>query len=167
MTIPILIRDYKEDDRAQCRTLWRELTEWHREIFQDPTIGGERPEFHFDKHLAKVGSGKIWVAVSDSRVVGFVGLNFGDNEAEIEPLIVSRAYRGKGIGKRLVETVIFKARERNVKYLNVGPVARNVQAIKFLYKQGFRNLGHIQLFMCLSNTTWKKGPEIFGCKFNF
>ena len=167
MTTPLDVRKYREVDRAQCRSLWRELTEWHREIYQDPTIGGEHPEDYFDKHLAKVGPDQLWVAIYNSRVVGLVGLMVEGNEAEIEPLIVSQNYRYKGIGKRLIETVVSEARKKGVSFLSIRPVARNINTIKFLHKQGFRNVGHIDLFMDFSNRAWKSGLEIHRCKFNF
>ena len=167
MSMPLVIRNYWEDDREQCRSLWRELTEWHREIYQDQTIGGEHPEDYFDKHLAKVGSERLWVAVDGSRVVGLVGLIVEGNEAEIEPLIVSKTYRSKGIGKQLIGTMVSEARKIGVRFLCVKPVARNMKTIRFLYKQGFKNLGEIELFMCFSDYAWKTGPEIFGCKFDF
>jgi len=167
MSMSLVIRNYREDDREQCRSLWRELTKWHREIYQDQTIGGEHPEDYFDKHLAKVGSERLWVAVDDPRVVGLVGLIVEGNEAEIEPLIVCKGYRGRGVGKQLIETVISEARKIGVRLLNIRPVARNMKTIKFLHKQGFKNLGYVELFMDFSDYVWKQGPEIFGCKFNF
>jgi len=167
MTVSFVVRKYRDDDKEQCRSLWRELTEWHREIYQDPTIGGEHPEDYFDKHLAKVGPDQLWVAVHDSRVVGLVGLIIEGNEAEIEPLVVSKAYRGKGMGKQLIEKVVSEARKMGIRLLCVKPVARNMRTIKFLYQQGFRNLGHIELFLDFSGYVWKSGLEIFGCKFNF
>jgi N-acetylglutamate synthase-like GNAT family acetyltransferase len=107
------------------------------------------------------------VAVADSKVVGLVGLIVEENEAEIEPLIVSKTYRGKGVGKQLIEAVVSEARKIGVRFLNIKPVARNMKTIRFLYKQGFKNLGCVELFMCFSDYAWKAGPEIFGCKFNF
>jgi ribosomal protein S18 acetylase RimI-like enzyme len=127
----------------------------------------EHPEENFDKHLGKVGPEALWVAVHDSKIVGLIGLILKGREAEIEPLIVSKPYRGKGIGKQLIQTVIAEARSKRVAILIIGPAAQNKKAIKFLYKQGFKNLGYIELFMDLSNRPWKPGPEIFGCKFNF
>jgi ribosomal protein S18 acetylase RimI-like enzyme len=162
-----MIRGYQPSDREQCRSLWRELTEWHRGIYQDPTIGGRHPEDYFDKHLAKVGPGRLWVAVHHSRVVGLVGLIVEENEAEIEPIIVSKAYRRRGIGNKLIQKVVSEAREMKLKFLNVEPVARNIDAVKFLYKQGFKNLGNIQLFISYSDYEWKPGPRIHGCEFNF
>jgi ribosomal protein S18 acetylase RimI-like enzyme len=167
MATPVMIRTYREEDRERCRSLWRELAEWHREIYENPRIGGEHPEDYFDKQLAKVGPKHIWVAVQNSKVVGFVGLIVEGSEAEIEPIIVSKSHRRKGIGKRLIEAVVSEARKKGAHYLDVKPVARNIQAIKFLYKQGFNNIGHVDLFMDLSNQIWKANLEIHGCKFNF
>jgi N-acetylglutamate synthase-like GNAT family acetyltransferase len=167
MGTTLMIRRYREDDREHCRSLWRDLTEWHREIYQDPTIGGEHPEDYFDRHLSKVGPDRLWVALRDSKVVGLVGLIVEGNEAEIEPLIVGKAYRGKGIGKKLIETVVSEARKMRVRFVTIKPVARNMKTIKFLYKRGFRKVGCVELFMDFSDYAWKSELEIFGCKFNF
>ena len=37
------IRTYESEDRDACRLLWAELTQHHRELYADPTIGGEQP----------------------------------------------------------------------------------------------------------------------------
>ena len=63
----------------------------------------------------------------------------------------------------LIEKVIPET--RRIRLLTVKPVARNVKTIQLLHKHGFTNLGVIELFMDLSNRTWKSGPEMFGCKF--
>ena len=163
----IVIRKYQPNDKERCRSLWRELTEWHRQIYLDPSIGGPHPEDYFDKHLAKVGADNLFVAILDSKVVGLTGLMVNEEETEVEPLIVSKPYRKKGIGKRLIETVITEAHKLGIRYLNVKPVARNVEALKFLYKQGFRNVGQLQLFIDFSNKEWKKGLTLFNLKCNY
>jgi GNAT superfamily N-acetyltransferase len=171
MATSFTVRKYEPEDRERCRGLWRELTEWHREIYNDPTIGGEHPEDYFDKHLGRVGADNLWVALDGSNVVGLIGLMVVDDETEIEPLIVSRAHRGKGVGKHLINRSIDEARKRGVRLLNIKPVARNAKTIRFLYEQGFRNLGYIELFIDLTGARarygWKPGPTIFGCDFNY
>jgi GNAT superfamily N-acetyltransferase len=167
MTKAVTVRNYQDTDREQCRSLWRELVEWHREIYEDSTIGGESPEDYFDKYLSKFGSDRIWVAVSESKVVGFIGLVVNGNEAELEPLVVSKDYRGKGMGKLLVMAVMAEARRLGVKYLNVLPVARNVQAMRFFRKMGFKNIGHVGLFVDFSGRKWKSSVELHGCEFDF
>jgi GNAT superfamily N-acetyltransferase len=127
-----VIRGYLDDDKAWCRGLWRELAEWHRKIYSDPTIGGEHPEENFDKHLAKVGPEQLWVAVHNSRVVGLIGLIIKGKEAEIEPLVVSEDYRGKGIGKRLIQRAVTEARKRGARLLTIRPSGTKQKSHKIL-----------------------------------
>jgi N-acetylglutamate synthase-like GNAT family acetyltransferase len=167
VTDKIVIRKYRPIDKESCRGLWRELTEWHRQLYEDPHIGGLHPEDYFDKHLKKVGADLLWVALIDYRVVGLVGLMVEEEEAEVEPLIVSQPYRNRGIGRRLLETVIVEVRRLDVRFLSVKPVARNIETIKFVHKQGFKNIGQVELFMDLSKKQWKKGLNLFDLQFNF
>jgi hypothetical protein len=37
------IREYRPEDLHACRDLYAQLVEHHREIYDDPTIGGEDP----------------------------------------------------------------------------------------------------------------------------
>lgn len=167
MAESVLIRKYIPSDLEDGRSLWVELTDWHRQIYQDPSIGGANPESFFDAHLLDVGGDCLWVASCDQHVVGLAGLIVKDKEAEIEPLIVSQPYRNKGIGTRLVETIIVEARKMGIRFLSVRPVARNVDAIEFFYDRGFMNMGHVELFIDFSNRRWKKGLMLFNHQFNY
>src|ERR1051326_4353221 len=70
-----VIRGYDERDREACRALWRELTQWHCDLYDDQSIWPDRdPGDFFDEHLAQVGAGRIWVAELNGQVVGFAGL---------------------------------------------------------------------------------------------
>jgi len=167
MAEKLTIRRYRRTDRASCRRLWRDLTERHREIYIDPTIGGKDPEDHFDKHLRKVGEKNVWVAVIGMKVVGLLGMILDDEEAEMEPVVVHHSHRGKGVGNALVGTAIKEAEKLGVKYLNVRPVARNAEAIKFFRAKGFENIGRIELFMDFSDKRWKTGIELHDLPFRY
>jgi hypothetical protein len=54
-TSEIIIRDYVESDYGACRSLWAELTEYHRVIYGDPSIGGDDPGAGFDDIPARRG----------------------------------------------------------------------------------------------------------------
>lgn len=162
-----MIREYHPSDLESCRRLWAELTEWHRRIYEDPTIGGSDPGEYFDRHLSEVGSENLWVAVEDGSVVGLTGLMGEGAEAEVEPIVVSEPHRNRGIGGILLEFAVAEARGRGVKYLSVRPVARNTGAIEFFHKRGFVNLGHIELFMDLYGGAWREGPRLFGRAFRY
>lgn len=124
----VTVRGYAPADLEACRRLWEALTERHRLIYDDPTIGGDDVGVYFDAHLARVGPENIWVAESDGAVIGMTGLIVGEGEAEVEPVVVDAAHRGHGVGALLIAEPLAKARALDLGYLNIGPVARNSEA---------------------------------------
>ena len=164
------IRHYTKNDIEICRSLWVEMVQRHRDIYDDQSIGGENPGLEFDHHLESVGPEQIWLADLENQVIGLTSLIQNGEEAEIEPVIVSHQYRGKGIGELLIKHAIDEAKIRGVLCLSVKPVARNKEAISFFYDCGFRTLGHIQLFMWLGESapdTWKSGMDFLGKSFKY
>ena len=164
------IRSFTTDDLDVCRSLWTEMVQRHRDIYNDQTIGGDDPGLEFDKHLECVGLDNIWLAESEGEVIGFTSLIKKDQEAEIEPIVVAHKHRGKGVGERLIKHAVEEAKKQKILCLYVKPVARNKEAISFFYDCGFRTIGHIQLFMWLGESTpdtWKEGLEIFGKTFKY
>ncbi len=170
MVSPVVVRPYSAVDLEPCRELWAELTQSHRELYQDPTIGGQDPGRYFDQHLARVGAERIWVADAAGEVVGLFGLIVEGEQAELEPLVVATRCRGQGIGRLLVDRAIEEAERLGVRFFSVKPVARNIPAIHFYYRAGFQTLGEIEMFMELrpgAYSGWRAGPELFGCAFGF
>ncbi|UCD43997.1 MAG: GNAT family N-acetyltransferase [Candidatus Bathyarchaeota archaeon] len=161
------LRRYQGEDLVPCRGLWSELTEWHRTIYEDPTIGGSDPGKYFDEYLAKVGGENLWVAVRDGAVVGLAGLMGEGEEVEVEPVVVSAPHRGSGVGCMLVEEMVDEARKRGVKYMSVRPVARNLKALEFFANRGFVNVGHIELFMDLTGGSWRSGIRLFDRDYSY
>ena len=71
MSSSVTIRRFEERDSAPCRALWVELTRWHRELYDDQSIGGDDPGSGFDGYLNEVGDSRFWVAERARSVVGF------------------------------------------------------------------------------------------------
>ena len=168
----VTIRTYRDSDLDSCRLLWAELTEVHRDLYQDPGIGGEEPGQFFDQHLSRVGPECIWIAEVGGAIAGLTGLivEEGGAEAEVEPVIVAAAYRDHGVGQALVGRAVEEARHLGMRYLNVRPVARNVKAVSFYFRCGFHTLGQLEMFIDLTreeSRPWKPGPELFGHRFDF
>jgi N-acetylglutamate synthase-like GNAT family acetyltransferase len=164
----LVVRSYESRDLEGCRELWLELTQWHRDIYHSPNIGGENPGLFFDKHLDQVGSDHIWVAELDGKVIGLTGLLLEDGEGELEPLVVTEEYRSQGIGRQLVEIVIEQARKVGVTQLKVRPVGRNEEAIQFFHQLGFNIIGHIELFQEFkpeAQQIWQERETITNRKF--
>jgi len=171
----VIIRDYAQDDYRACRSLWAELTEYHRRIYGDSSIGGDDPGAAFDDYLAnshRIGS---WVAQSPgsvigSPVIGLTGLLDRGTSGEVEPVVVAEAARGQGIGRMLISRVVAEARARRYEYLAIRPVARNVAAVRRFHAAGFRALGgHIDLTMDLADRRheWLPGASLHGLDFGY
>ncbi len=164
------IRSYEEHDLEMCRELWVQLTEWHRDIYESPGIGGDNPGLQFDEQLDKVGSEQIWLAEVDGEVVGMTGLEPGIDEGtlQIEPLIVVPEARGSGVGKALVEHLIGVIKSKGQRDLNVRVVGRNSEAIRFYHEMGFDTIGYIELFLDTTpdaEQMWREGESLAGRSF--
>ena len=140
------IREYRPDDLEGCRELWRHLTQRHRDIYDDQTIGGDDPGPYFDEHyLVDDKPVKVWVAEEDGELVGLCGLLMRDGQAELEPIVVRDGVRGEGIGSQLARTAVAEAEASGASTIIVRPVWRNVDAIHFFHREGFDVLDHVEL----------------------
>jgi len=43
----------------------------------------------------------------------------------------------------------------------------NTEALNFFTQQGFTNVGHIELFIDLTNRKWKKGLKLFDLELKY
>lgn len=169
-TPEVNVRDYADGDYRACRALWAELTEYHRSIYGDPSIGGDDPGAGFDDYLATSQRLGSWVAESHGRVVGLTGLFDRGTSGEVEPVVVAEGARDQGIGRMLISRVVEEAQARGYEYLAIRPVARNVAAIHRFHAAGFRALGgHIDLTMDLAarRHEWLTGASLHGLDFDY
>ncbi len=166
----VVIREYRDTDYNDCVALSRELAEHHADIYEVPhSILVDQGQW-LDGLIHKEGYIGIWLAEADNRVVGFCGLFSYGEEGEIEPVVVSAAFRNKGIGAKLVRHVVTEAKNRKIRYLSVKPVAKNIRALALFARLGFDLVGHIDLFQDLSpksDRKWKSGLVIHGVKLRY
>jgi len=170
VTPELVVRDYAEADYRACRDLWAELTEYHRGIYGDPSIGGDDPGAGFDGYVAMSQRIGTWVAESSGSLVGMTGLLHQGSSAEVEPVVVTGTARDQGIGRRLVSRVVEEALARDYEYLAIRPVARNVAAVRRFHAIGFRTLGgHIDLTMDLAarRHDWLQGASLHDLDFDY
>jgi GNAT superfamily N-acetyltransferase len=169
-TPEVIVRDYAEGDYVACRSLWAELTEYHRGIYGDSSIGGDDPGAGIDDYLAESHRVGSWVAESHGKVIGLTGLLDRGTSGEVEPVVVAETARGQGIGRMLISRVIEEARARGYEYLAIRPVARNVAAVRRFHAAGFRTLGgHIDLTLDLAarRHEWLAGASLHGLDFDY
>lgn len=160
----VKIREYQPSDYKACYSLWGELTQHHADIYEDPTITGDDPGHGFVDYINNPQRRTTWVAELNSQVVAFTGL-LVNQEAQIEPIVVSSAYRNKGIGTMLIQHVVQEVKKMDITFLSIRPVARNEKAISLFTRLGFNLIGHVDLFQDLSSPSsrkWKPGITLQG-----
>jgi GNAT superfamily N-acetyltransferase len=162
------VRPYVDADLIACRGLWRQLTQHHRDLYDDQTIDGPTPELQFDRHLQRPDLVGIWVADDDASVIGLVGLLLNGEEAQIEPIIVAGERRSQGVGELLLQHARREAIGRGAHFLSLMPVARNSRAIRKFISSGFNIAGQIDLFEDLrpGERKWIDGFD-FGASLRF
>ncbi|MBW4491179.1 MAG: GNAT family N-acetyltransferase [Trichocoleus desertorum ATA4-8-CV12] len=84
--------------------------------------------------LASTGSG---VAVAYTQVWYYYSLWSTGFEAQIEDLFVLPVARGRGIGARLVERAVCRAREHGCHLIVLNTNERNIEALRLYTKIGF------------------------------
>jgi ribosomal protein S18 acetylase RimI-like enzyme len=88
---------------------------------------------------------EFYFAVLDNEVIGYLKLNFGqsqtelqdDKALEIERIYVLRAFHGQKVGQLLYEKAMEIAKLMNAHYVWLGVWEENKRAINFYSKNGF------------------------------
>ena len=136
-------------DYPALRTCFIELQSFERQF--EPSM--PRPEDAVEPYLADMlrrcaaSSGQVFVAEQDGAIAGFICLMARvepDLDDSLEPysyisdLVVRAAYRGRGIGRRLMAAAEGAARAAQTQRLKVGVLVANKRAFDFYRAGGFR-----------------------------
>ena len=73
------------------------------------------------------------------------------------------------VGALLAAAAISESRRQGFKYINVQPVGRNLEAIRFFHREGFQILGDLALSLQLdgnASPVWKQ-TKVHGLTFEF
>jgi ribosomal protein S18 acetylase RimI-like enzyme len=101
--------------------------------------------------LLDSSSAGVWVAERHGRIVGMVTVQLLISTAEgglsglLEDLIVSSVYRRRGLGKALLNAAVGWSREQGATRIQLLADSRNVPALIFYRKQGWKQTNMIAL----------------------
>ena len=132
----ILIRSFQPSDAAAFRELnehwiekWFGLEDVDRKLLNDP-----------ENNVLRTG-GHIFIAVSDGRPVGCCALLAEKPGVyELGKMAVAEEYRGRGIGRQILEYVIEQARVLGARSLVLASNSILANAIHLYESLGFRHL---------------------------
>ena len=149
----LILRKAKSDEIAQ-------LCQLGKETFYDTYAHLNDPE-NFEAYTREAFSSAQWekefsnllsdffVVTHDQEMAGYMKLNFGEaqtesdqpNSCEIERIYVKNRFKGKGIGRMLIQKAVISAQDKKVDYLWLGVWEENPQAIAFYEAVGFYRVG--------------------------
>jgi GNAT superfamily N-acetyltransferase len=157
----VSIRPYRPTDHNACRSLWAELIEVQRDLYEDSDLGGPDPSAGFEEYLTRLDLSGMWVGEdSEDGVIGLVGLILHGRTGEVFPVVVTQRHRSLGVGKALLAQVVEEAKRRALRQLVVVPDSRNIAAIKCLHAIGYDTLAAVRLTLDLTGRTGKEGDEV-------
>lgn len=145
----IAIRKVSLDDIAILQQIGRQtFMETFSESNSDENMARYLEEgFSIEKLSQELRSttSQFYFALLDGEVIGYLKLNTGDsqtelqddNALEIERIYVLGAYHGKKVGQLLYDKVLEIAHKRRASYVWLGVWEKNPRAIRFYQKNGF------------------------------
>ncbi|MDR7279987.1 GNAT family N-acetyltransferase [Catenuloplanes atrovinosus] len=164
----VSVRPYRPADHSAGRRLWGELTQRHRELYDDPGYGGADPTAAFEEYLTRLDLSGVWVADHpEDGVIGLVGLIIDGRRGAVEPIVVADGHRGEGVATAMLGFLAEEARRRDLTALTVTPESRNVEAITCLHAAGFTVLSSVELALDLGRRprSWRDGPRFLDLDF--
>ena len=125
----------------EIKKLWLELNNIH--YIDSVYFKKHFEEMTFEKRIKSLGNYSvnnfsIFVCKDKKDIVAYVIAGIIAETGEIESLITTKKYLGKGIGKKLVRMCIDWFKKENCKKIKVGVAHGHEDVIEFYFKQGFR-----------------------------
>ncbi|WP_432983437.1 N-acetyltransferase family protein [Dactylosporangium sp. CA-233914] len=164
----LTIRAYRPTDHRECRQLWAEMTAADAGLYGSSSSDDSGAEF--EEYLTRLDLSGMWVATDvGGGVVGMVGLLLDGRGGQVEPLVVSSARRGEGVGRALLSHVADQARRRGLGQLSISPSARNVDALRCLHAAGYDALARVTLSMELNRreSVFEDGIDLHSLRFRY
>jgi ribosomal protein S18 acetylase RimI-like enzyme len=131
----IVYKKPEKSEIAKTRALVLEYIKWLNQDLSFQNIDEELNRFpeKYDEP-----DGALIIAKENDTVVGCVGLKkLDDKTCEMKRLFVDNNYRGKGIGKKLVEMIIEEAKLKNYEKMRLDTLDTMESALGIYYKTGF------------------------------
>ena len=144
-------------------------------FYREASFGLQRDDARsaFEELLKTPAAGRIWICEQASEAIGYIvltlgfSMEYGGRDGFVEDLFVQPPYRGRGAGKRLLETLIGESTRLGVRALHL-EVGRDNQRARRLYRaRGFKDNDRCLLTMQLDDAIHRSNerPPQAGSKY--
>jgi len=149
------IRPGRKDDAAEAARLWMRSAEEHtaHDRVYETAPGAEKTMRRFLADVANSGYSFLFVAAAGDRTVGFISGELRQGSptflprtwASVDDVFVEPAYRNRGMGRALLQSVRDWAHERGADGISLQVAAANARGRKFYEDLGFREISVYQV----------------------
>jgi GNAT superfamily N-acetyltransferase len=149
------IRPGRRDDAAEAARLWMRSAEEHtaHDRVYETAPGAEKTMRRFLSDVANSGYSFLFVAAAGDRTVGFISGELRQGSptflprtwASVDDVFVEPAYRSRGMGRALLQSVRDWAQERGADGISLQVAAANARGRKFYEDLGFREISVYQV----------------------
>jgi putative acetyltransferase len=137
-----MIRPWKPEDREEAAAIAMTCLAEYGVLVQrdDPSF---RDIIEVEAHYWKNRAGELWICedIQTGKIVGTGGyceIETGSNIVEIKKLYLSRHARGQGLGKKILETLERRIKERGYCEIHIQTATFLKEACKLYEANGFR-----------------------------
>ncbi|MDO8554820.1 MAG: GNAT family N-acetyltransferase [Candidatus Micrarchaeota archaeon] len=103
--------------------------------------GIERPDIYNIPEHYHIGTSKFWLAIERGIVIGTIAIiDCGRHRGFLRRMYVAKEFRGKGIGTKLLETLLRYTKKHDYKRIFLWTDSEMVEAIKMYEKKGFKRI---------------------------
>ncbi len=143
-----LVRDWQEEDRAGAASVIRNVLEEYG-LPWEPT-GADRDVLEVETAYLQTG-GEFWVVEREGKIVGtaaYYPISRGYEAVEIRKMYLLPAFRGKGLGRYLLQQLeaAIAAREFKEIWLETASVLK--EAIELYEKSGYQPATGVETARC-------------------
>ena len=144
---PVVIRRGCTADLDAVERLNRKLQDYERRLRSSRRPGRTLPRAYVQALLRKdkTNTGRLFVATSATRVIGFLACALESDVFEIDALrilisdlVVATPWRRRGVAAALIAAAEDFARERGVQWIEISTLVRNTAARRAYAALGFR-----------------------------
>ena len=149
------IRRARREDLPAVRSLWEDLMEIHGRIHDYYRVrpGGSRVWGEYIARHLRGGDGRLWIGEGDGAVIGVLLAYISDLQSfyrlerigVLSDIAVAAGHRGRGVGRRLVETASAWFGKKGVDRAITNIVPANSQARAFWNAMGFDVLSEYRM----------------------
>lgn len=142
----ITIKELSNENIFATIKMITEFMNYHRQLTNASKEYWQTDEQSVETLEDWLENGTVYNVFLDHEPVGFLYVRFGgQNVAWLEDIFIREEYRGKGIGRFVMEKLDDLMVQKNVVSLFVDVIPRKTSALNFYWECGFDHLNIIQL----------------------